>query len=126
MIKNKLNRFIRDFDLNVSKKNNSFPNYDGTYLEIDWVLDSTEIFPVLHPKKGSQIKKKWTYSLIKVLNFIANFEFEGIFYGVHMLYMNDDIIHFPEITNNLDLCVMINRVYLDYYSGVVPFWNDLI
>lgn len=76
MIKNKLNRFVRDFEINVSKKNNCFPNYDGTYLEIDRILDCTEIFPILHPKKGSQIKKKWTYSLIKALSFIVNFEYQ--------------------------------------------------
>ena len=52
-IKNKLNRFVRDFDHNVQRKNNFFINYDQTYLEVDRVLDSSEIFPVLHPKKGS-------------------------------------------------------------------------
>ena len=52
-IKNKLNRFVRDFDYNVSKKHNYFLNYDPHYLEIDRILDSTELFPVLHPKKGS-------------------------------------------------------------------------
>lgn len=52
-IKNKLNRFVRDFDGNVMKKNNYFINYDQIYLEVDRVLDSSELFPVLHPKKGS-------------------------------------------------------------------------
>lgn len=34
-IKNKLNRFVRDFDSNVSRKNNFFLNYDSAYLDID-------------------------------------------------------------------------------------------
>lgn len=40
--------------------------------------------------------------------------------------MSEKFHEFPEIQNNLDLCVMINRVYLDYYEGPVPFWKDLL
>ena len=28
-------------------------NYDTQYLEIDRILDSSVIFPIIHPKKGS-------------------------------------------------------------------------
>lgn len=34
-IKNKVNRFVRDFEYNVSKKHNYFLNYDPAYMKID-------------------------------------------------------------------------------------------
>lgn len=68
---------------------------------------------------------KWTYGLLRVLNFLTNFSYKGIFYGVHLLQCSQDYFSFPEVKNNIDLQVLLNRVYLDYYEGVVPFWNDV-
>ncbi len=53
-IKNKLKRFIRDFNNKiVDQSNEVFMNYDSSYLEIDRIVDHSELFPIIHPKKGS-------------------------------------------------------------------------
>jgi len=53
-IKNKLKRFIRDFDKKFTYSlKEEFLNFNKSFLKVDSVLDSTELFPVIHPKKGS-------------------------------------------------------------------------
>jgi chromodomain-helicase-DNA-binding protein 7 len=37
--------------------------FDPSYTEPDRILSCTEIFPVVHPKKGSELKGKWSEML---------------------------------------------------------------
>lgn len=33
--------------------------FDPTFIEVDRILHTTELFPVIHPKKSNEIKGKW-------------------------------------------------------------------
>lgn len=53
-IKNKLKRFIRDYTNKfMYSLKEDYLNYNKSFLDVSKVLDSTELFPVIHPKKGS-------------------------------------------------------------------------
>jgi len=53
-IKNKLKWFIRDFDKKFGYSfKEEFLNFNKSFLKVGAVLDSSELFPVIHPKKGS-------------------------------------------------------------------------
>ena len=126
-IKKKLKRFIKDFEVHQSGgKKSSFLNYDKKYLSVDRVLSCSELFPVIHPKKASQIKNKWSEKLLDVIRLLVNFENEDIFYGVHFLNLCEIYPDFPEIENNVDFSVIINRIYLDYYTSPSSFWKDIL
>ncbi len=88
-IKNKLKRFKRDYEFKIlNKKDTFFINYDKSFLKIDRILDCTELFPIIHPKKASQIKNKWSRHLLSVMRFLINFEFEGKFHGIFFLNLS--------------------------------------
>ena len=126
-IKKKLKRFIKDFEYHQSGgKKSSFLNYDKKYLCVDRVLSSSELFPVIHPKKASQIKNKWSEKLLDVMRILVNFESENVFYGVHFLNLCELYPDFPEIEINVDFSVIINRIYLDYYTSPSDFWKDIL
>ena len=95
-IKNKLKRFIRDFNNKFfNSRKEEFLNFNKSYLTVSKILNSTELFPVIHPKKGSQITGKWSYGLLKVVNFLANFEYEQVLYGVEFLHLLENYSTFP-------------------------------
>lgn len=50
-----------------------------------------------------------------VAEFIANFKYEHIYYGVQFIEFSQFFEHFEEIEDKIDLTVIINRVYLDFY-----------
>ena len=51
--KAKLNRFVKYYEKRFQVGEQRYINYDPSSLEVDRVLDTTELFPVLHPKKAS-------------------------------------------------------------------------
>ncbi len=53
-IKNKLKRFIRDFNNKfLFSLKEDYLNFNKSFLSVSKILNSTELFPVIHPKKGS-------------------------------------------------------------------------
>jgi chromodomain-helicase-DNA-binding protein 7 len=59
--------------------------FDPAYMEVDRILSTTEIFPIVHPKKGSEIKGKWCESLVTVVSKLLNFVKNNIKYGVYFM-----------------------------------------
>lgn len=89
--------------------------FDPAYCEVDRILSCTEIFPIVHPKKGSEMKGKWAESLTKVLSHLLNFSRDQIHYGVYFL----------ECKAILDLGTINNRLYLGHYKTNSEFWQEL-
>ena len=90
-MKNKLNRFNRAFERKISEmqiedyedaiENEKY--FDQSYLEVDKILQTNELFPIIHPKKANDVKGKWTESLLQVMSKISNFVKNNIMYGIH-------------------------------------------
>lgn len=76
--------------------------FDPAFQEVDRVLSCTEIFPIVHPKKGSEMKGKWAESLTKVMSHLLNFSRNQVHYGVYFLE-SKAILDFGTINNRLYL-----------------------
>lgn len=124
--KHKIKRFNRMFDQEVLKgKSDVMLNFDHHYLQVERVIDCSEIFPVIHTKKAADITG-WTRQLMKAVSYLINFQIDKVMYGVHFLNYSQNYQHFPEITNNIDFSTLLNRVYLDFYKRPLDMWRDLL
>mmetsp|Transcript_39794 Transcript_39794/g.35512 ORF Transcript_39794/g.35512 Transcript_39794/m.35512 type:complete len:259 (+) Transcript_39794:509-1285(+) len=135
-IKNKLNRFNKAFErklfdleeYEMATADERF--FDQSFVEVDRIIYSTELFPIIHPKKANEIKGKWTENLTQVVSKLLNFTKDGVHYGVYFMEPVDpDREGIPNyrkvIQNPMDLGTCLNRVYLDYYKTPTQFWNEL-
>jgi chromodomain-helicase-DNA-binding protein 7 len=126
-VKKKLKRFIKDFEVFLeSGKPIEYLNFDRKYLNVDRIINCSEMFPIIHPKKASQIKNQWTEILLEITRHLVNFENQKVFYGIHLLNLCEIYPEFPEIQNFVDFSVIINRIYLDDYKTPSCFWKDVL
>jgi hypothetical protein len=110
----------------LEKKIPEYFNFDSAYQEVDWILDSSELFPVLHPKKSSQMINTPQYWMIQVMKFLINFKYKDINYGVPFLYLNNLVQNWDEFQYKLDFSIVLNWVYLEHYKEWHYFWRDLL
>lgn len=104
--------------------------FDPSYCEVDRIIHTTELFPVIHPKKANEIKGKWTEMPMLVVSKLLNFTKDDVHYGIFFMEpVNPErdgcptykkMIHYP-----MDFGTLLNRVYLDFYKNAQQFWNDL-
>lgn len=104
--------------------------FDPSYTEVDRILSTTEVFPIIHPKKGSEIKGKWCESLVNVVSKLMNFVKDNVRYGIYFMEpVNPEKDGCPNykkvITTPMDLGTINNRLYLGYYKEVSQFWQEL-
>ena len=120
----KLNRFKRD-KLPMLLEDDWF---DPTFLEVDRVLYTTEIFPVVHPRQASLVSDRWQGKCAFLLSKIMNFTKDGVPYGVAFFRVLDNesasdylkMIRYP-----MDFITIHNRLYNGYYVEPIEFWKDL-
>lgn len=126
-LKNKLKRFDSTFDNTRSDSDSEAKTIgiDADCTNVDRILDSSEIFTLIHPKKASDIKTKWSESLIKVMRALINFNQNNVFYGVFYIELIDTLKHYSEFSEPIDFSTIVNRIYLDYYHSPDRFWDDL-
>lgn len=103
--------------------------FDPTFIEVDRVLQCSELFSVIHSKKANEIKGKWSENLVTVVQKLLNFTKDDVHYGIHFMEpVNPERDGCPNykkvITNMMDLGTIINRVYLDYYKSFRGFFSD--
>ena len=96
--KAKLNRFVKDYEKRFQSGEQRFINYDPSSLEVDRILDTSELFPILHPKKSSQMTGSWLYGLYESLRKLITFDYKDNSYGLEMLYLADSQ---PLVQNDL-------------------------
>lgn len=104
--------------------------FDPSYLEIDRIIFTTELFPIIHPKKANEIKNKWNEYLTIVISKLLNFYISKIKYGVYFMQpVNPEADGCPDyrkvITSPMDLGTIFNRLHLDYYKTSQQFWYEL-
>lgn len=94
--KNRLNRFNKAFqkkldDLvnlehaDIEDLNESQNFFDPSYIEVDRIIRTTELFPIIHPKKANEIKSKWSDSLVNVISKLLNYSKDNVHYGVYFM-----------------------------------------
>ena len=59
--------------------------FDPTYTEVERILGTTDIFPIIHPKKSNEVKGKWYELLAVVVNKLLNFSKNNIYYGIYFM-----------------------------------------
>ena len=59
--------------------------FDNNYIEVDRILSSTDMFPIIHPKKANEIKGKWTENLVTLVLKVVNFIKDEINFGIYFL-----------------------------------------
>jgi len=65
--KQKLKKFKKTFE-RISDS-----PFDENYITVDRILNSTELFTVIHPRVTNNMKDKWQTSCNKVISKIMNF-----------------------------------------------------
>lgn len=126
--KAKLNRFLKE-RLNRTQTDDS-KVFDQSFLEVDRVLCTTEIFPVIHPRQALLILEKWQGKCTVVLSKLMNFYKNEYSYGIPFLYPIDSSMvggeyYLKKIRYPIDFSTIHNRLYNSYYSFPVEFWKDL-
>ena len=53
-------------------------NYDQNTLEVDRIVSCSEMFDIIHPKKAGKILSKWSDSILRVLQILINFKYQGV------------------------------------------------
>jgi chromodomain-helicase-DNA-binding protein 7 len=56
--------------------------FNPAFTRVDRILTTAVLFPVMHHKKGSEMKGKWSESMVLVCSKMLNFEQEYVPYGV--------------------------------------------
>ena len=131
--RNKLNRFNKTFDQRILDKevdpDREEEFFDPSYLKVDKILFTAEIFPVIHSKKANEIKGKWSELLSRVVSKLLNFSKDQVHYGVRFMEpVSLDKDHCPDykkiVSHPMDLGTLANRLYLDYYKHPADAWRD--
>lgn len=96
--------------------------FDPCYVEVDRILTTTELFPIVHPKKANEIRGKWYEENMLVVSKLLNFTKDDVHYGIHFMEPvnpeRDGCPNYRRIVNNpMDLGTILNRLYLDYYKN---------
>lgn len=99
-------------------------------MEVDRILATTEMFPVIHPKKGAELKNKWCENFAMVISKLVNFVKNEVKYGIFFMEpVNPEKEGCPNyrkvIGTPMDLGTINNRIYLGYYKDHETFWSDL-
>lgn len=139
--KNKLNRFNKVFDQKILervgsadqeidpfKEDNDY--FDPSYVKVDKILKTAEIFPVVHSKKANEIKGKWSELVSRVVSKLLNYSKDGVPYGIYFMEpVNPEADNCPDykkvVLHAMDLGTLSNRIYLDYYKSFGEVWRDL-
>lgn len=126
--KAKLNRFLKDRLNRASLEDSKF--FDPSFTEVDRVLCTTEIFPVIHPRQACLIEDKWQGKCAVVLSKLMNFRKGNFPYGIPFLYpieasMTGGEYFLRTVKYPVDFSTIHNRLYNSYYSFPIEFWKDL-
>lgn len=126
-LKNKLKRFDNTFDAAPwdPQSDTKTVGMDAESANVDRVMDSSDIFALIHPKKASDIRGKWGEGLIRVLKALTNFQSDQVYYGVFYIELGTIFKQYSEFAEAIDFAVISNRVYLDFYQTPDRFWEDL-
>lgn len=126
-LKAKLKRFDGLFDAAPQDSDTEAKTLgiDADCANVDRILDCSEIFVLIHPKKASDLRSKWNDGLVRVMRALVNFNHQNIFYGVFYIQLMDVVKHYPELAEAVDFSVLLNRIYLDSYPTPDKFWEDL-
>lgn len=56
--------------------------FDKSFVEVERVLSTTHIFPVIHPRQAKQIRGKWQDDCLKVVSVLVNFRKNNVSLGL--------------------------------------------
>lgn len=59
--------------------------FDPSFLEIDRLISSTELFPIIHPKKANEIKGKWNEYLSIIISKLLNYSEGRVKFGIYFM-----------------------------------------
>ncbi|OMJ68517.1 hypothetical protein SteCoe_34011 [Stentor coeruleus] len=124
----KLNRFLKDRLNRPTIDEGKF--FDPNFVEVDRVLCTTEIFPVIHPRQACLIVDKWQGKCAVVLSKLMNFRKNNFCYGIPFLYpveasMLGGEYYLKKVRYPMDFTTIHSRLYNSYYSFPMEFWKDL-
>eukprot|EP00357_Protocruzia_adherens_P015827 CAMPEP_0115012704 /NCGR_PEP_ID=MMETSP0216-20121206/24912_1 /TAXON_ID=223996 /ORGANISM="Protocruzia adherens, Strain Boccale" /LENGTH=2334 /DNA_ID=CAMNT_0002381845 /DNA_START=106 /DNA_END=7109 /DNA_ORIENTATION=+ len=129
----KLNRFYKrvatDLDPEYDE-NGDRVYYDPQALEVERILYTTEMFPIIHPRQASQIAGKWQESCVTIVAWLLNYSKNHINYGIPFLFPVDPVEenahdYLKVVKNPMDLGTCLNRLYNNFYKHHSQFWQDL-
>ena len=134
--KQKLNRFLRELSNRIQENLEDDTiselelTFDPAYLEVDRILNTTEIFPVVHPHQAALVNNKWQEKCINIISKLLNYVKSDVAYGVYFLEPLDpadegNAHYFKSVKYPIDLGTIHNRLFIGYYERPIDFWKDL-
>lgn len=57
-------------------------HFDKTFVGIERILSTTQIFPVIHPRQAKQVRGKWQEDCLKVVNVLINYRKNNVCIGL--------------------------------------------
>ena len=97
---------------------------------MDRILDTTEIFPVVHPQQAALVNNKWQEKCIGIISKLLNYVRDDVPYGILFLESPDptaeESFHYYSIVKYpIDLGTIHNRLHIGYYERPSELWKDV-
>lgn len=99
-------------------------------LEVDRILDTTEIFPVVHPHQAALVINKWQEPCIGIISKLLNYVRDDVPYGIYFLESPDPALeesahYYSFVKYSIDLGTIHNRLHIGYYERPSELWKDI-
>jgi hypothetical protein len=56
--------------------------FDKTFVAVERILSSTQIFPVIHPRQAKQVRGRWQEDCLNVVNVLINYRKNNVCIGL--------------------------------------------
>ena len=99
--------------------------FDPSYIQIERILFTTNLFPVVHPRQMKQTKGTWYEDLQHVMLVLMNFRKDTHALGLYCLDINFDPKLDTTRKENPDFLLILNRCYNRIYKNPIDFWKEL-
>lgn len=57
-------------------------HFDKTFVGVERILSTTQIFPVIHPRQAKQVRGRWQEDCLKVVNVLINYRKNNVCIGL--------------------------------------------
>ncbi|EER10793.1 bromodomain-containing protein, putative [Perkinsus marinus ATCC 50983] len=107
------------------------PHYDVRYLEVERVIDTTDLFAAVYPARAAALERtSWQAYCLKIVASLMCLDIRGVKYADWFLRPIDPDRHglpdyYQLVAEPMDLTTIQVKLYLNAYSGPQDFWADV-
>ena len=99
--------------------------FDPSYIQVERIVFTTNLFPVVHPRQAKQTKGTWYEDIQHVMLILLNIKKDTHALGLYWLDINFDPKLDTTRKENPDFLLILNRCYNKIYKTPLDFWKEL-